>query len=199
MSGAVTHLLPSMQAMTICTKQSQIASVRCPIAEAVIPHARSAFIAQFFGRVDMVNVENAIITFAAHNARPAKAFNQGQFSSPITRVLVSLKAVFVPMVLTTLLRTKTVLAFGPASFASWFSFPSSCQVTSAPAIFASAFFKAVKMHFKLLLAVATSHCDRCLFHYRNILFSSAKVKFDIACKRIEDAQRQGDLFLGSAA
>lgn len=199
MSGAVTHLLPSVQAMAVSAKQSQIASVRSPITETVIPHACSAFIPQLFRGVDVVNVENAIIALAAHNAASPKAFNQGQLSAPITRVFVRLKAMFVPVVFPTLIGAKAMFTFKPASLAGRLSFPPSGQIASLSAVFASPFFEAIKMHFKLLLAVAASHCDRCLFHYQNILYCAAKVKFDIACKRIEDAQRQGDMFLETAA
>lgn len=199
MSGAVTHLLPGVQAMAIRAKQSQVASVRSPIAEAIIPHTCPAFIPQLFRGVDVVNVENAIIVLATHNAASPKAFNQRQFSTPITRVLVRLKAMFVPMVFATLLGAKPMFAFKSTSLTSRLSFPSSGQIASLSAVFASPVFEAIEMHFKLLLAVGASHCDRCLFHYRNILHRAAKVKFDIACKRIEDAQRQGDLFIEGAA
>ena len=164
MSRAVTHLFPSVQAMTIRAKQSQIASVRSPIAEAIIPDACPAFVPQLFRGVDVVNVENAIVALATHNAASTKAFNQRQLPAPIARVLVCLKAMFVPMVFPTLHGAKAMLAFKPASLASRLSFPSGGQIASLPAVFSTPVFKAIKMHFKLLLAVAASHCDRCLFH-----------------------------------
>lgn len=195
MSRAVSHLNPSVDSVTIRTQQAQIAFVVRPVFEAIIP---GPWPSSFFAAINMVNIQDPVVAFAALNADAAEFVHKRQFSAPVARVLMKSMAVLIPMVSAAFVRAKSMLAIYSTSFASGLPFPSGGKITVLPAILPSSVFEAVEMHFKLLLAVSASHCDRCLFHVQNILRRSPKVKFDIACKRIEDAQRQGQLF-GEAA
>ena len=192
-------MVPRVEPMAVCAKQAKVAFVSGPIAKAVIPYGRSAFVAELLRGVDVVNVENAVIAFSAVDTGAAQFGNQGELARPITRVLVFGEAVFVPVILAALIRTKAMLALFAAALAPLFSLPTRFEVAVPAAILPRAIFDAILMGFEGLRAIAASHCDRCLFHCRSITSRSAQCNFDIACRRIEDAQRQGDLFLEGAA
>ena len=199
MSGAVTHLFPCMQAMTVCAKQSQIASVCGPIAEPIVPYAGTPLVSQLLRRVDVVDVENAKVILPAFDASATQLGNQSKFAPPIGRMFVQAKAVLIPMVFSALLRAKTMFAVSAAALASRLSLPSGGKIASPRAILTCAVFEAIEVSFKRLFAVAAVDCNSALFHAVNISNRCAKVNFDIACKRIEDAQRQGDMFIEVAA
>lgn len=196
---AIPHLVPSVEPVTVCAQQAKVALIRSPIAKAVIPDRRSPFIAELLRRVDVVNVENAVVTFPAVNAGTAQFRNQCEFARPITRVLMLGEAVLVPVIFAALLRAKAMLTFATAALTPPCPLPTSGKVAVSSAILPRAILDAILVGLEGLRAVAASHCDRCLFHYPNIVSSAAHCNFDIACKRIEDAQRQGDLFMEGAA
>lgn len=196
---SIPHLVPRVQAVAICAKQTQIADIRCPITKAVIPHTCSPLVSELSRRVDVVNIKDAVIVFAARDASAAKFNDQSKFAPPIGRVLVLFEAVFVPMVFATLIRAKAMLARTSASFARVLPFPTGGKVAGPAAILSSTIFEAVRVGFKRLFAVAAGDCNSALFHFENIQHKRAKVNFDIACRRIEQAQRQGDLFIDGAA
>ena len=196
MSRPVSHLNPSVDPVAIGTQQAQIAFVGRPVFEAIIPSLRASGL---FAAVNMVNVQDPVIAFAALNTDATEFAHKRQLPAPIARVFVDCMTMLVPVVNAAFIRAKSMLAIGPAAFTRGLPFPTRRQIAGLAAILSSPVFEAIKMHFKLLLAVAASHCDRCLFHYQNILYLNAKVKFDIACKRIEDAQRQGDFFVETVA
>ena len=192
---AVSHLIPSVQAVTIGAQEAKVALVRSPVAKAVVPDGRPPLVPKFLGWIDVVNVENSVVALPTADTGTAQFGNKGKLTRPIARALVFSETVFVPMIFSALLGTKAMLAFIATAFTTLFSLPPRFKVTVPAAIFSSAVFNAILVSFKRCGAVAANDCYRCLFHALNILCISAKVKFDIACKRIEDAQRQGDMFI----
>lgn len=196
---AVAHLLPSVQPVAVCAQQAKIALVRCPISEAVIPSRGAPFVAQLLARIDVVNVQNANVAVAALHASAPKLLHNLNLARPVARVLVRSEAVFAPMCLAALKRAKTRLAGLAATLASLRPAPPCREVARTGAVFSRPVFEAVLVGLERCGAVAASDCYRGLFHGRNISCRRANGNFDIACKRIEDAQRQGDLFIESAA
>lgn len=196
MNRPVSHLVPSVQAMAVCAQQPQIAFVRSPILEAVIPSARASGL---FAPVDVVDVQNPVIAYAALHTNPAKLVHKGKLPAPVSGVLVNGMAVLVPVIDATLFRTKAMLASLTTTFTGRLPLPSCCKVAGAGAVFSCAILKAVKMGFKRLLAVAAGDCNSALFHDLNISSRLRNVNFDIACRRIDQAQRQGDMFIDGAA
>jgi hypothetical protein len=199
MNWPVSHLIPSVQTVAVCAKQSQIALVRRPIAEAVIPYTGAPLVPELLARVDMIDVQHAEIGLPAHYTGSTKFLDQGELPAPVRWVLVGLEAVFVPMRGTTLRRAKTVLALCATSLACALPLPSRFQVARPATVFPRAILEPIEVCFERLLAVSASYGDSALFHVRNISSRVLRNKFDIACKRIEDAQRQGDFFIGGAA
>lgn len=196
MNRPVSHLIPSVQAVAVGAKKPQVTFVRSPILKAIIPCARASGL---FAPVDMVNVQHPIIAFAALHANPAKLAHKGNLSSPVARVFVDGVAVLVPVIDAALFRAKAMLTKRAATLTGRLPLPSRRKVTGPIAVFSSAVLETVKVGFKRLFAVAAGDCNSALFHGRNIPLNNRKVNFDIACKRIEDAQRQGDLFIEGAA
>lgn len=196
MNRPVAHLVPSVQAMAVCTQQPQIAFVCSPILEAIIPSARAS---SLFAPVDVVDVQNPVIAFAALHANPAKLAHKGKLPAPVAGVFVDGVAVLVPVIDAALFRAKAMLTSHATTLTGCLPLPSRRKVAGSVAVFSGAVLEAVKMGFKRLFAVAAGDCNSALFHGRNILLRKRKVNFDIACRRIEDAQRQGDLFLGGAS
>lgn len=199
MNRPVAHLVPSVQAVAVCAKQAQIADVGRPITKTITPNTCPSFVTEFSGRVDVVNIKDAVIVFATHDASAAKFHDQRKFAPPIGRVLVLFEPMLVPVVLAALLRAKAMLTQASAPLARFLPFPSRGKITGPPAILPCSIFEAIKVGFKRLFAVAAGDCNSAFFHVINIFDWCAKVNFDIACKRIEDAQRQSDLFIGAAA
>ena len=196
MNRPVAHLVPSVQAMAVCTQQPQIAFVRSPILEAVIPSARASGL---FAPVDVVDVKNPVIAFAAFHANPAKLAHKGNLPAPVAGMFVDGVAILVPVIDAALFRAKAMLANVATTLTGRLSLPSRGKVAGPVAVFPGTVLEAVKMGFKRLFAVAACDCNSALFHGRNIPLGQRKVNFEIACKRIEQAQRQGDMFLETAA
>lgn len=193
----ITHLVPSVDAMAVGAQQPQIALVRLPIAQAVIPSAWAALLER---PVDVVDVQHAIIGFTATDARAAKLFDERNFSAPVARVLVLFVGVDRPVLVAAGIVAKAEVTRFAALLATIGSTPSRGEIAVAPAVFSGAIPQPVKVGFKRLAAVAASHLNSALFHARNIARNAQRTKyFDIACRRIEDAQRQKDLFIGEAA
>jgi hypothetical protein len=195
--GTVTHLLPSVPPVTVGAEQPQVASVGFPIAQAIIPGSRSPL---FQAAVDVVNVENAKVGLPALNARPAKLRNERQLPAPVARVLVPLVRMDRPVGVATGNRAKAMLAGLPALLARLAALPSRSKIAGLAAVFSGAISQAVEMSFKRLGALRAGDFGGALFHGRSIAQTAVQPKyFDIACKRIEDAQRQGDFFVERAA
>jgi hypothetical protein len=193
--GTVTHLRPSVPPMAVGAEQSQVSPVGLPIAEAIVPGSWSPL---FQAAVDVVNVENAKVGLPTVNARPAKFRNERQLPAPVAGVLVPLVRVDRPVGVATGNRAKAMLAGLPALLARIVALPSRRKIAGLAAVFPGAISQAVEMSFKRLGAMRAGDFDGALFHGRSIAQTAAQPKyFDIACKRIEDAQRQGDMFIAA--
>jgi len=195
MNRPVSHLIPSVQAVAVGAKKPQITLVRSPILKAITPGTRAPGL---FAPVDMVDVQHPIIAFAALHANPAKLAHKGKFPAPVAGVFVDGVAILVPVIDAALFRAKAMLAKRAATLTGRLPLPSGRKVAGPIAVFASPVFETVKVGFKRLFTVAAGDCNSTLFHSRNISQKQRKVNFDIACRRIEQAQRQGDLFIEGA-
>lgn len=192
----ITHLVPSVDAVAVGTQQPQIPLVRLPIAQAVIPSARTTLLER---PVDVVDIQHAIIGFTATDARAAKLFDERNFPAPVARVLVPFVGVDRPVLVAAGIVAKAEVTRLAALLATIGSTPSRSEIAVAPAVFSGAIPQSVKVGFKRLAAVAASYLNSAFFHARNIARNTRRTKyFDIACKRIEDAQRQGDMFVDAA-
>ena len=190
-------MLPCVDAVAVRTQEPEIALVCSPILEAVIPSARTPGL---FASVDVVDVQNPVIVFSAFDASAAKLIHKRKLPAPVAWMLVDGVAVFVPVIDTALFRAKTVFTSFTATLAGCLPLPPRRKVTCPVAVFPCAIFEAVKMGFKRLRAVGASHFDSGFFHSLNIACGRKITKyFDIACRRIEQAQRQGDLFINGVA
>ena len=186
----VSHLLPRVDAMTVRAQQSQIAFVCGPVLESVIPGCRSP---GFAGPVDVVDVENPEVGLAALHASATEAFDKSHFALPVSRVLMRAKSVGVPVVAAALVRAKAMLALLSASLAQGRALPSGGEVAVPSAVFRSAIFDAVRVRLERIGAMSATDFNAALFHGAIISRRSEPKYFDIACRRIEDAQRQGRL------
>ncbi len=200
MSRPISHLMPSVQPVTIRAQKAEIALVCRPIAEPIIPDRGPALISKLFGWGDMVNVEDAVIVLAATDTFTAKAFNQRDLSGPISRVLMLAKAMLVPMIFSALNGAKAMLTGFAAPLAPAFPLPSRLKIAGPRAVFSGAILDAVLVGFKRGFAVATSNYNRCLFHVQNIARTACESNFEAACRRIRETTGEdaGPLF-GSAA
>jgi hypothetical protein len=196
---AVTHLLPRSQPVAIRTEQAKVSLVCRPVLQSVVPVTRAFSLFELFARVNVVNVENSVVAISALRALPAQCVHDRNLARPVARFLVFLEAVFVPVILAAFFRTKAMLAFTATAFTPTFPLPACFKIAVSTAIFTRPVFEAVLMGFKRCGAVAASDCYRCLFHGLNIRCKRAKVNFEIACKRIEEAQKQGDMFIEQPA
>ncbi len=189
----ITHLVPSVDAMAVGAQQPQIALVCFPIAQAVVPGAWAALLER---PVDVVDVQHAIIGFTATDARATKLLDERKFPAPVARVLVLFVGVNRPVLVAAGIVAKAEVTRLTALLATISSTPSRGEIAVAPAVFSGAIPQPVKVGFKRLAAVAASYLNSALFHSRNIARNARRTKyFDIACKRISEAQRQPSLFV----
>lgn len=162
--------------MTVRAKQSQIPLVGRPILEAPSPCVLTALWPYLLGRVDVVYIKRAEIGEAAFNAAPSELKDKRQLPFPIARALVDSVPVLVPKVSHTGGRAKAVVAFLPAGFAFPMLPPPMREVTGLPAKL-----RALVLGNRIAAMFTSSHG------------ASIPKYFDIACQRIENAQRQGRL------
>ena len=195
--NTVAHLTPCMNSMAVCTKQTQVSFISFPVLKSVKPVTCSLSFFEFFVTINVVNVKNTMVVNAALNAFAAKFSNQSKLFFPVFRVLMGCKAVFVPVVSSARFAAKPVFAFFAAIFTRLFFPPSVGQVASLTAKLASAIFKPVSVNLELFRAVFTALGYLCFLAHSYLLNTFAYYKpkyFDIACKRIEQAVAQGQLF-----
>lgn len=188
--------------MTICTQQSEISLVGFPVLESPRPSVLAALWAHFFGRVNVVNVERPMIRKSTLDALPAKLLNYFKFSFPVARVLVNGVPVLVPVALNTFKGTKPIFAISAALFALPTFSPSRRKVAGLIAIFSCPIFDAIGVRLEYGFAPRAFNVNFCaLSHnadYITLVCRFEPKYFDIACERIENAQRQQKLF-GDAA
>jgi len=193
----VSHLLPCVEPVAVGAKKPQVALVRFPVAQPVVPSPWTALLER---PIDVVDVQHAIIGFTATDARATKLLDERKFPAPVARVLVPFVGVNRPVLVAAGIVAKAEVTRLAALLATISSTPSRGEIAVAPAVFSGAIPQPVKVGFKRLAAVAASYLNSALFHSRNIARNARRTKyFDIACKRIEDAQRQGDMFIDGVA
>ena len=163
--------------MTVRTKQLQISLVGGPVLKAARPCVLPVLWANLFGWVDVIYIEGAKVVKSAFNALPPKLKNERQLALPVARALVDAVPVLVPKVLHAWRGTKPVVAFLPAGFALSMLSPSVREVARLPA--------------KLGALVLGGRLPAVFASIHGYIITKY---FDIACRRIEDAQRQQRMF-----
>ena len=149
----------------------------------------------FFGWVDVVNVERAVIAESTLRAFSSKLCNQREFPFPIAPTLMDFVAALVPMGFLTCRGAKPRLARHPAFHALSVFGPAMGEIARLSTIMAVAFADTVGVHLVQLATMAASAFNSRLFHSSKVAQHQHIAKyFDIACKRIEDAYRQPHLF-----
>lgn len=195
--NTITHLAPCVNSVAIGAKQAKVSFIGFPVFEAVKPIPCSFPLLELLFPINVVNVKDAMVVNSAFNAFAAKCSNQSKLFLPIFWVLVGCKAVFVPVVSSARVAAKPVFTFFAAIFTWLFLPPSMGQVASLTAKLASAIFKSVSVNLEIFRAVFTAFCHLCFLAHLYLLNTFAHYKpkyFDIACKRIDQAVAQGQLF-----
>lgn len=195
----IGHLLPGSEPVAICAEDAQIPLVQFPVLKARPPVVLPFSLKKLGARVYVVDVEAAEIIKPASLTLPAKGIEKFNLSLPISGAFAKLIIVLVPKVLLATRGAKLVFASFPTLFAFPAIAPSGREVAVSTAILSRSILQTILVGFEWLRTVAASDCYGCFLHLRNIASNKANDNFDIACKRIEDAQRQGDLFIESAA
>lgn len=175
--------------MAVCAQQLKVTGIRRPILEAARPDVLPVFGAYFFGWVDVVDIQRAVIIKAALRTLAAKVLNQRQLAFPIARTLVDAVPVLVPVVAQAGIRAEARRAARAAILALSGVTPSVREVACLTAELPGSIANAIGVHLRRLAAVRA--CDFSLGGSHNDIIPKY---FDIACRRIEDAQRQQRLF-----
>ncbi len=195
---AISHLIPGVQPMAVGAQQPQIPLVRFPVAEAIVPDAGSTLVPQFASRIDVVDVQHPIVADTALDALPAEVGDDLQLPRPVARSLVLPVAVLGPVLRAAGVAAKAHIARLSALLAPAALFPSGGKVARLIAVFSGAVLQPVGVHLFRRSTVQALDRDGLLSHSQSISSQRHLFNFDIACRRIEDAQRQGSLF-GAAA
>lgn len=195
---AVSHLTPCMQAMAVCTEQAEVSGVRLPVSEPVIPNACAAIVSEFHRSINVVNIKNSMVGLTARHTHSPEGFDQFHLALPVSGMFVFCKSVFVPVILTAFIFAKSILALFSAVFAGLLFTPSGGEVTGLIAILSCAILYSVCMCFKAITAMFTDGINLSAFAHDDLLNTCCHFStkyFDIACRRIEDAQRQSRMFV----
>jgi len=185
--------------MTICAQKFDVAPVGFPILEAPTPVVVSILWARFGGRVNVVDVEGAIIGEAALNALPAERAHKLNLPLPVAVPFVLAVAVSVPVILLAARVAKSRFARSATGLALSSFSPAMRQVACLAAELARTIFEPVGVHFNRFAAVLARDGDAWVSH-ANILsnyraHSNKPRYFDIACERIRKAYEQPDFFI----
>lgn len=186
----VSHLLPCVNPVAVCAQQAQVPAICRPVFKPVVPCGRAP---KLLRPIDVIDVEDSHVGLSAFHACAAERSNKGKLSLPVPGTLVHSKAVLVPVGCAAFVGAEAVLALCSAPFALRASLPSGRQITGAAAVFAGSVFQAVKVGLKLLFAVLADCFNAAFLHCASISRTCEPKYFDIACRRIEDAQRQARL------
>ena len=180
--------------MAVSTQKPNVFHVRVPISKTPTPRVVPVFGPNFRGGVDVVNVQGAMIGEPALGAFPAKARDEFKFPFPVARVLVNAVAVFVPVVLLTAWRTKTCFRRLVAALALAGVRPPVPDVASLTAELTCAIAQTIRVHRFGLVTVLANDLNGRGSHVSKYTTPNNHKYFDIACERIENAQRQARLF-----
>lgn len=175
--------------MAIRTQQSEVSFILGPIFESARPVVRTIFWSNFPLRVNMIYIKGTVIAKTALRAFAAEFFNQRQFSFPIARTLVDSMAVQIPICLEACIGTKAGRTFIAALFALPRFCPSVRKIARSIAVFACPIAESIGVHLSLFPAMGAF--NRFCRSSHGIMIARY---FDIACRRIEDAQRQQRMF-----
>jgi hypothetical protein len=182
--------------MTICAQQFDVISVGLPISEASRPNIMSVLWSELRCRINVVDIERAEVVKAAAHTFAAEFRDEFKLPRPIATALVRLVALAVPISSLAVWRTEPCAGARSALDARAFVAPSRGKITRLTTIFSRAVFQSVGVHLRGLAAVCAGYrhpLGAFLSHSQNITLCGANIYFDIACRRIEEATRQGDL------
>jgi hypothetical protein len=180
--------------MAIRAQKPDVFFVGLPVSEASAPCVMTVFRPEFFGRVDVVDVQSAVVGESALGALPAKGVNQRELLCPIARVSMHVVAVLIPIVLLAARLTKPSFRWLAAFLAFAGVGPSVREVAGPSAEFPGAVFQAVRVHHRRLFAVLADDFNRLVSHVSKYITAPERKYFDIACERIAAAYAQGRLF-----
>lgn len=211
-------LFPCVQSMAISAQQFNIIHICSPVLKSPSPGIASVLWSDFSIWVYMVNIKRPVVIKSTFNAFPAKSGDNFQLSFPVPAFLVDFIPFFVPIRFLAFWVTKSCCAHLAAIKTNPVSFPSFSHIAIPVAIFSSAVFQAVGVNFKRLGAVLASNSHFVWGHWiflvcvwnSNYTKIHRKIKtlmyfeidpdyFEIACARIEKAQRQGRMDFEEAA
>ena len=183
--------------MAIRTQQFDVAGVRSPILEPAAPSV-AGLGAHLGSRINVVDVQRPEIREPALDTFTAERGDDGELALPIAGMLVDSGTIPVPISPRTFRRTKLRGAIFSTLATLSVAAPTVRQIAGLTAIFASAVAKAIRVHLSGLATVRAGNRDGLFSHGLTIAkyIAAAKPKyFDIACRRIEEAYRQADLFI----
>ena len=175
--------------MTVRAQQLKVSGIRCPVLEAACPDVLPILRAHLLGRVDMVDVQRAVVIESALGALAAELLNKRQLALPVARPLMDAMPVLVPVITQAGVRAEARRALRAAVLALAGIAPAVREVARLAAELPGAIAKAIGMHLRRLTAVRA--CDFSLCGSHDAIIPKY---FDIACERIENAQRQERLF-----
>ena len=183
--------------MTICTQQSEVSFVSCPISKTTMPSPLAFFRPFFLCAVNMVDVQYAGIVYSAFAAFSAKLVNQCQFTFPITLSFMLSITLTIPICFSTNRITESCIGFFLALAAIPVMFPPVGKIASRTAILSCSIPKSIGMYGCRFPAVLTDNdgwfCSHSCIITIHRTCSELKY-FDIACRRIEEANGKGSLF-----
>ena len=175
--------------MTVSAQQLKVPRVRGPVFESTSPNVAPVFRPDLFARVDMINIQRAVVIEPTPHALATELSNQLRLAHPVARSFIDAMAVFVPIVAPAFIRTESRQTRSPAILAFAGIAPSVSEIACLPAEFTGAIAKAIGVHLRRLPAMRA--CDFDLGYTHNAIIPKY---FDIACSRIDAAYRQGRLF-----
>ncbi len=183
--------------MTVRTQQAKIAFVVRPILEASRPNIVSIFGALFGLWVKVVDIQYSEIVNPTSRTLPAQGRNNFEFSRPVALVLIDFVSVFIPVGFEAFCRAVSNIARLATRFTLSILSPPMSEITRLVAILTVSLANAVPMHHVCFPAARTLNSDRFSSHSPMISNYKASCKpkyFEIAVKRISDAQDQFALF-----
>lgn len=171
--------------MTIRTQQTQVANVCFPIAEAAGPNVMAVAGAKFGRRVNVVDIQGAVIREATIDTFTAQRFDQREFSFPIAGALVNSIAMFVPILplARCVAKARRTLSATLSAFARLL--PSRRQIAGLIAVLARSFAETMGVHLHRGLTPSAGDRDRRCSH--GFIVTHEPKYFDIACRRVQAA------------
>lgn len=179
--------------MAIRTQQPQVSGICLPVLESAGPCVLLIARPDFFAAVDVVDIKRTVIREATLDALPTKIPHQRELAFPEAPRLVRSVAVLIPVGLLASVGAKTVRALLAAFLALAFVAPSVGEVALPPAEPACPVLQSVGVHLVFAAAMGALHINGFRSHIEIIPHAEPRY-FDIACRRIDDAYRQGKLF-----